>query len=62
MEKKNKLKASFDFNSFDFTDASSSTECTGITPTPPCSDSEYESYQEIIKFGVPKVRNKKEKM
>ena len=58
MGKKNKQKASFDF---DLMDASTSTECTGITPRPPLNDSEYESYQEVFNFGPPKVRNKKDK-
>ena len=58
MAKKNKKKASFDF---DLMDASSSTECTGITPRPPLNDSEYESNQEVFDFGPPKIRTKKDK-
>lgn len=58
MAKKKNKKPSFDF---DLIDASSSTECTGITPTPPLTDGEYESYQEVFNFGPPKARNKKDK-
>ena len=58
MGKKNKQKAYFDF---DLMDASTSTECTGITPRPPLNEGEYESYQEVFNFGPPKVRTKKEK-
>ena len=58
MGKKNKQKASFDF---DLMDASSSAECTGIAPRPPLNDGEYESYQEVFNFGPPTIRNKKDK-
>lgn len=58
MKKKNKQKASFDF---DLMDSSSSTECTGITPRPPLNEGEYESYQEVFNFGPPKVRAKKDR-
>ena len=58
MGKKNKQKASFDF---DLMDASTSTECTGITPRPPLNDSEYESYQEVFNFGPPKLGKQKSK-
>lgn len=58
MAKKRNKKASFDF---DLMDASSSTECTGIVPRPPLTDSEYESYQEVFNFGPPKIRNKNDK-
>ncbi len=61
MGKKNKQKASFDFDSFDLMDASSSTECTGISPRPPLNDGEYESYQEVFNFGPPKLGKKKSK-
>lgn len=58
MGKKKNKKPSFDF---DLMDASSSTECTGLTPRPPLTDSEYESYQEVFDFGPPKIRTKKDK-
>lgn len=55
MAKKNKKPVSFDFS---IMDASSSTECTGVTPRPPLSDNELESYQNIVSFGAPKVTKK----
>ena len=55
MAKKRKKKATFNL---DLMDASSSTECTGLTPRPPLSESEYESYQEIMNFGPPKIEKK----
>lgn len=58
MAKNRKKAPSFDF---DLMDASSSTECTGMTPRPPLNDSEYESYQEVFDFGPPKIRNQKDK-
>ena len=59
MEKKSKQKASFNFDMLDSADASSATECTGISPTPSLTDSEYHSYQEIVSFGPPKAKRKK---
>ncbi|MBO5409423.1 MAG: hypothetical protein J6A61_08530 [Clostridia bacterium] len=58
MGKKRKNSTSFDF---DLMNASSSTECTGITPRPPLNDGEYESYQEVYDFGPPKLRAQKDK-
>ncbi len=52
MEKKRKKSISFDFS---LMDASTSTECTGLTPRPPVNDNEEESYQEVFKFGPPKL-------
>ena len=58
MGKSRKKSTSFDF---DLMNASSSTECTGITPRPPLNDGEYESYQEVYDFGPPKLRAQKDK-
>ena len=59
MVKKNKQKVSFNFDFLDSADASSATECTGISPTPPLTDGEYKSYQEVVSFGPPKTKRKK---
>lgn len=58
MEKKNKQKSSFDFDMLDSANASSASECTGISPTPPLTDTEYKAYQDIISFGPPKAKAK----
>lgn len=35
-------------------DVASATECTGLMPTPPLTDSELESYQELSSMEIPK--------
>lgn len=39
--------------------AVSITDCTGAMPTPPLSEAEYESYQELLNFAPPTVENQK---
>ncbi|MCI5651654.1 MAG: hypothetical protein MR295_05375 [Ruminococcus bromii] len=38
----------------DLSDTASATECTGLMPTPPKTQAEYESYQELHGMEVPK--------
>ncbi len=38
----------------DPSDTASATECTGLMPTPPANQDEYESYQELHSMEVPK--------
>lgn len=58
---KNKLSEEEVAEEFDFTNASSVTECTGLMPTPPETSEEYESYLSIYDFKPHAVKNKKEK-
>jgi hypothetical protein len=60
MEEKNKKmvpKSDDDF--FDIETVVSSTECTGLIPTPPLSVAESESYTEIYDIPRPKVKTDK---
>ena len=41
---------------YDFTNAQSMTECTGLEPTPPLNEEENESYLDIYDY-TPKVTN-----
>ena len=41
---------------FDFTHASSGTDCTGLEPVPPLNNAENESYLDIYDY-TPKVTN-----
>lgn len=56
MKQKRKKKIAFDFN---LMEASSSTECTGITPRPPLNENELESYKEVFDFGPPIAKKEK---
>lgn len=40
---------------YDLNNASSSTDCTGLIPTPPQSEDEEEAYQAIYQHIVPKI-------
>lgn len=57
MKQKRNKKIAFDFN---LMEASSSTECTGITPRPPLNENELESYKEVFDFGPPIAKKEKE--
>lgn len=46
---------------FDFTHASSVTECTGLTPTPPLTGAEYESYLNIYDYKPKIIDDKSDK-
>lgn len=39
-----------------FNEAGSATECTGLIPSAVLNESEYEAYNELMDFGVPKVK------
>lgn len=39
-----------DEEDFDICNTCSTTDCTGLMPTPPRTDDEYESYQEVYQF------------
>jgi len=58
MEEKNKKMRpkSDDDKFFDLDIVVSSTECTGLIPTPPLSVAETESYTEIYDIPQPKVK------
>lgn len=62
MSKKNKQTINeenpMDFDMlFDSNNTVSSTECTGLIPTPPLNDEEAESYTDI--YAIPQPENKK---
>ena len=38
----------------EISDTASATECTGLMPTPPQSDAEYEAYQTLHTMEIPK--------
>lgn len=40
-----------------FNEAGSAMECTGLIPSAVMSDSEYEAYNELMDFGIPKISN-----
>lgn len=46
---------------FDFTNASSITECTGLTPTPPKTDAEKEAYLNIYDYNAEPTDKSNEK-
>lgn len=46
---------------FDFINASSSTDCTGLIPTPPVSNAEHESYLEVYDYKPHVQNNPREK-
>ncbi len=62
MEDKNKSRIlkSDDDKSFDSNIVVSSTECTGLIPTPPLSVAETESYTEIYHIPQPKIKADKD--
>lgn len=55
-----KENVSEDNFAFDFTNASSVTECTGLTPTPPKTNAEKEAYLNIYDYK-PEVTDKPHK-
>lgn len=60
LEKESVPKENF---AFDFTNASSVTECTGLTPTPPKTVAEKEAYLNIYDYKVePADRQKKKEV
>ena len=46
-------KRSNHFTQQDYLKSGSSTDCTGLIPTAPLNDNEYDSYQEIYNFLPP---------
>ena len=40
---------------YDLNNASSSTDCTGLIPTPPQSEAELESYDAVYHFALPQI-------
>lgn len=42
-----------EFNEQDYIKSGSSSDCTGLIPTAPLNDDEYESYQEVYSFLPP---------
>lgn len=53
-----KKKTEFEY---DFTRASSATECTGLKPTPPLNEAENESYLNIYDYSPEVTNNPREK-
>ena len=43
---------------YDLNNASSSTDCTGLIPTPPQSEAELESYDAVCHFALPQIDKK----
>lgn len=44
---------------YDLNNAMSSTECTGLIPTPPQSEEERESYNAIFHYALPEIDKEK---
>lgn len=40
---------------YDLNNASSSTDCTGLIPTPPQSEEEREAYDAIYHYAIPEI-------
>ncbi len=58
-----KRKYDKDYDKFENIGAYSSTECTGLFSVPPQNEDEYENYNDIYDFGIPKatIKSKKKK-
>lgn len=58
-EDKRKLKLKDKDSFLESENVASATECTGLTPTPPASEEEAESYEELYNIHMPqnKVNN-----